>query len=179
MKTTLLIVLFLMTSLLLAQAQTPDTRVAPSCGPDKVKFNVMTLKNPHQVKQPDAGKALVYFIEDNSAFGSVPRPTTRAGVDGEWVGAAQGNSYFYFSVDPGEHHLCACWQTWVGPGVDAAHKTAAAHFTAEPGGVYYFRVKNIFVREVGRPFMKLELLDSDEGQLLANTYSLSTFEQKK
>jgi hypothetical protein len=179
MKTTLLIVLFLITSSVLTQAQTQETRVAPSCGPDKVKFEVKTEKNRHQVGKPDAGKALVYFIADNSAFASLPRPTTRAGVDGEWVGAAQGNSFFYFSVDPGEHHLCASWQTWVGPGVDVAHKTAAAHFTAELGGVYYFRVKNIYRKDAGRPFIKLELLDTDEGQLLANTFSLSTFGQKK
>lgn len=178
MKTTLLI--FLVGSAVLAQAQIPDTRLAPSCGLNEVKFEVKTAKNPHQVKQPDAGKALVYFVEDNSEFGSIPRPTTRLGVDGEWVGAAQGNSYFSFSVDPGEHHLCASWQTWVGPGVDAAHKTALAHFTAEAGGVYYFRVKNVYLRDTGaRAIIKLELLDSDEGQLLANKYSFSTSQPKK
>ena len=177
MKTTLLPVVLVLTFSLLAQAQSGETRVAPSCGPDKAKFEVKTERNPHLVRQPDAGKALVYFLEDNSAFASLPRPTTRAGVDGAWVGAAQGNSFFYFSVDPGEHHLCACRQTWVGPGV--AQKTAAAHFTAEPGGVYYFRVKNIFRRDAGRPFIKLEQLDSDEGQLLASNFSLSTFQLKK
>jgi hypothetical protein len=186
MKTTLLV--FLMASAILAQAQTPDTRLAPSCGPNEVKFNVKTTKNPHQVGQPESGKALVYFIEDNSEYDAHPRPTTRAGVDGEWVGAAQGNSYFYFSVDPGEHHLCASWQTWVGPGVDAAHKTAALHFTVEAGGVYYFRAKNICRLNYSsdshpatrtRPMINLELLDNDEGQLLTNTYLLSTFQQKK
>ena len=176
MKTMLLI--FLIASCVLAQAQTKETRLAPSCGPDEVKFEVKTEKNPHQVKQPDPGKALVYFLEDNSEFGSLPRPTTRLGVDGEWVGATHGNSYFYFSVDPGEHHLCVSWQSWVGIG--SGHKAAAAHFTAEPGGVYYFLVKNIFLRQVGGPpIIKFEPLDSDEGQLLANKYSFSTFEQKK
>ena len=177
MKTTLLIVLFLITSSVLTQAQTQETRVAPSCGPDKVKFEVKTEKNRHQVGKPDAGKALVYFLADNSAFASLPRPTTRAGVDGEWVGAAQGNSYFYFSLDPGEHHLCACWQTAVLVG--QGHKVAAAHFTAEAGGVYYFRVKDTWVRDMGTASISLEPLDSDEGQLLTRKYSFSTFQQKK
>jgi len=178
MKT--LLMMFLVASSVIAQDQAQERRLAPSCGPEQVKFDVKTEKHPPAMAQPDPGKARVYFIEDNSSFQSAPRPTTRAGVDGEWVGAARGNSYFFFSVDPGEHHLCASWQTWVGPGVDVAHKTAAAHFTAVSGGVYYFRVTNFFIRDLHRPpTIKLELLDSDEGQLLTNTYALSTFQQKK
>ena len=177
MKTSLLV--FLTASAVLAQAQTPGKHLAPSCGPDEVKFEVKTEKNSHPIGQPDGGKALVYFLEDDSEFGSFPRPTTRAGVDGEWVGATHGNSYFYFFVDPGERHLCAGWQTWVGPGVDVAHKTAVAHFTAEPGGVYYFLVRNIFRRGDDRPpLIKLEPLDSDEGRFLASKYSFSTFQKK-
>lgn len=135
MKAALLI--FLMASSVLAQAQTRETRLAPSCPPDEVKFNVKREKNPHLMGQPDAAKALVYFFDDSPSLGPFPNPklTTRAGVDGKWVGATQGKSYFYFSVDPGEHHLCASWQTWLGPRVDVAHKTAAAHFTAEAGGM--------------------------------------------
>jgi len=68
-------------------------------------------------------------IRDVTTRSTQDQPTTRAGVDGEWVGVAEGFSYFIFSVYPGEHHLCASWQTWVGSGVDAAHKTAAARFT--------------------------------------------------
>jgi len=67
------------------------------------------------------------------------------GLDGQWIGATNGNSYFYFSVDPGEHHLCTNWQ-----GFSFLGKTRAAgalHFTAEPGGVYYFRAKDIYVSD--------------------------------
>ena len=175
-----LLIIFLATSCVIAQDQAQQTRLAPSCGPEQVKFAVKSQKTAPAPSPPEAGKARVYFIEDNSSFQSIPRPTTRLGLDGEWVGAAQGNSYFSFSVDPGEHHVCASWQTWVGPGVDAGHKTAAAHFTAATGGVYYFRVTNTFIRELHQPpTLKLELLDSDEGQLLTNTYALSTFQKKK
>jgi hypothetical protein len=45
MKTTLLF--FLMASAVLAQAQTRETRAAPSCGLDEVKFAVKTQKNSH------------------------------------------------------------------------------------------------------------------------------------
>jgi hypothetical protein len=171
------LLLFLMVLPVLAQAQSGDSRVAPSCGPSEVNFEVKTEKSPHPIARPDAGKALVYFLEDDSEFGSAPKPTTRAGVDGGWVGATHGNSYFYFSVDPGEHHLCACWQTAVLLG--HGRKVAVAHFTAEAGGVYYFKVKNTWVRDMGTAAINLEPLDSDEGQLLASKYSFSTFEPKK
>lgn len=136
-----------------------------------------TDKGQHPVAKPDAEKAVVYFVEDDSEFGTVPKPTTRIGLDGAWVGATHGNSYFYVPVDPGEHHLCASWQTAVV--VFQGHQTAAAHFTAEPGGVYYFEVRNTWARDVGTARIRLKLLDSDEGQLLAGKYSFSTFHEKK
>jgi hypothetical protein len=174
MKAVLL--LLLLASPAFAQNKLTDTTVAPGCGPDAAKFEVKTDRGQHPVAQPDAGKALVYFIEDDSEYGSNPKPTTRAGVDGNWVGATHGNSYFYFSVDPGEHHVCASWQTAVALG--QGHKTAAAHFTAEAGNVYYFTVKNTWVRDLGNAGISLEPLDSDEGLLLASKFSLSTFHAK-
>jgi hypothetical protein len=158
-----------------AWAQT-DLAGAPGCGAPDTKFEVKTEKQPHSA-QPDAAKALVYFIEDDSDFGSHPKPTTRLGVDGEWVGATHGNSYFHFLVDPGVHHLCASWQTIVILG--QGHKTAAAHFTAEAGGVYYFEAKNTWWLDHGTASINLHPLDSDEGQLLANKAAFSTFQVKK
>jgi hypothetical protein len=84
-KTTLII--FLIASAALAQAQTGETRLAPSCGPDEVTFEVKTDKSSHPLGQPVAGKALVYFLQDDSeSYGQIG-PTTRLGVDGGWVGA--------------------------------------------------------------------------------------------
>lgn len=67
------------------------------------------------------------------------------GVEGVWVGATRGDSSLYFAVAPGEHQLCASWQSAVILG--AGHQGAVAHFRAEDGGVYYFRVKNSWSRE--------------------------------
>jgi hypothetical protein len=157
------------------------TQSAPAgisaCGAADARFEVNTAKARRVPAPTDAGKALVYFVEDDSAFGSIPKPTTRAGVDGAWVGATHGNSYFYFSVDPGQHHLCASWQTAVVLG--QGHKTAAAHFTAAAGEVYYFEVKNAWTRDLGFAGMSLAPLDSDEGELLVRKFSLSTFHLKK
>lgn len=151
-----------------------DSLGAPGCGDPKDKFEVKTEKGQY-ASQPPAGKALVYFIEDDSNFGSIPKPTTRMGIDGAWVGATHGSSYFYVPVDPGVHHLCASWQTTVVLG--RGHMTSASHFAAEAGRVYYFVVEDIWARD-GLSNMSFSPLDSDEGQLLVNRFPLSTFHPK-
>jgi hypothetical protein len=161
----------------LARANDADMAGSPGCGDPNAKFEVRTDSAQHPA-QPDPGKAQVYFIQDDSNFASFPKPTTRAGLDGKWVGATHGNSYLSFSIDPGVHHLCASWQFAVILG--KGHMTAALHFTAEPGGVYYFRVKNTFFRSDTSAITDIALnpLDSDEGQVLANRFALSLSRQK-
>jgi hypothetical protein len=155
---------------------------APGCGVDSGKFAVETDTGSASGQTPaqaEPGKAMIYFIEDDSNFASFPKPTTRMGVDGKWVGATHGNSYMAFAVDPGEHHLCASWQFGVILG--KGKMASAAHFTAEAGRVYYFQVKNTFIRGDNSAItdMKLTPLDSDEGQLLAGKYAVSVSHPKK
>ncbi len=93
----------------LAQDQAGAARAAAGCGADKVQFEVTTDKKVHTEGKAEAGKALVYFFEDerrdpNQRLGNV---TIRVGLDGKWVGANHGKSYFFFSIEPGAHALCA------------------------------------------------------------------------
>jgi hypothetical protein len=174
MKATLVLIFCAATAA--AQSTATTSAAAPGCGPASLKFSVRTDKSRHPSAHPDRDKALIYFMEDDASFESHPQPTTRLGVDGNWVGANHGNSYFYISVDPGEHHLCASWQSWVGFGM---HDTsAAAHFTAEPGQSYYFRVRNTWLREHGVTRVELTPIDSDEGQLLASRFAYSSSQPK-
>jgi hypothetical protein len=120
----------------------------------------------------------VYFLQDDAAFLSRPRPTTRFGIDGAWVGATHSNSYFSITIDPGVHHLCASWQGFVGLGPQ--RKEAALHFTAEAGSDYYFRAKDIANPTEKMPAVVLfKLVDSDEGKLLVSQFSFSTSSPKK
>ena len=150
----------------LAIAQGKPAGLPPGCGAPAVKFGVTTGREQHPA-QPEAGKALVYFIQDDSDFSKLPRPTTRMAIDGEWVGATHANSYSYFPVDPRVHHLCASWQP-----TDLDHGTAALHLAAEAGGIYFFRVKN---RVTSISFVPL---DSDEGKFLINQLVASTSRPK-
>ena len=172
-------------SLLLMCPALSSAQTAPGCGPASIKFDISTTKQPSVAPAPQAGKALVYFLQDDLKYNTAPRPTTRFGVDGAWVGATHANSYFFIFVDPGEHHLCANWQSdrtglnWIG------HKrsTAAAQFTAEIGKIYYFRAQDIVRvddnRIVSAPEVILSPLDSDEAQVIMNSFSLSSSHPRK
>jgi hypothetical protein len=170
-------VVFYFSILLLSSLAFAQDLGAPGCGDSKTKFDVKSDKEQQHHLQPDSGKALVVFLQDDSDFKSRPRPTTRMGIDGTWVGATQSSAYFFYSVEPGVHHLCASWQTTVGPG--SSHKAAATHFTAEANGVYYFVAKDTWWRDAGSPGIYLEPLDSDEGQLMANKFSFSVSQPRK
>jgi hypothetical protein len=161
-----------------AQDQAASARAAAGCGPDRVQFDVKTDKKQHSEARPEAGKALVYvFEEERQDPGSLPifAATTRIGLDGQWVGANHGKSYFYFSIDPGEHNLCANWQS----SLRLFSKLAsAASLTAQTGKVYYFET-TIEERNRNKPAVKIEAIDPAEGKLLLASASLSNSRPKK
>jgi len=172
--------------LLVASSLFPATQAnplgAPGCGPTNIEFDVKTNGKQHTAPGPEAGKALIVFLQDDVKFGTRPRPTTRFGIDGTWVGATHANSFFYVSVDPGERHLCANWQSPVR--LIPTRPTAAAHFTAEAGKTYYYRAKDIAYTDrngavIGEPEVKLEPLDEDEAKVLMSSFALSESHPKK
>lgn len=178
MKIVLAILPALLPAIGIAQDRPVASATAPGCGADNVKFDVKTDRSQqHPLSKPEPGKALVYFLQNDTYFLSRPRPTTRFGVDGNWVGATQSNAYFYVSVDPGEHHICAAWQSFVG--VYTGQTSAAAHFTADHGGTYFFTVRDHFVENHGPAGMTLSPVDVDEGQLLMSQFGFSTSHPKK
>jgi len=177
MKTLLAILVFFLGTTCFAQNSSTVPAAAPGCGNVNTKFNVETNESQHPFAKPDPGKALVYFLQDDTNFTSRPRPTTRFGLDGNWLGATHANSYFYVSVDPGEHHLCADWQSFVIIGANLT--TAAAHFTAEPGGIYFFVAQNHGGEHQGPAGVALWPVDGDEAQILMSKFALATSRPKK
>jgi Protein of unknown function (DUF2846) len=153
--------------------------LAPGCGPDDEQFNVKTDKNYHPEATIDPGKAAVYFIQDDREFQSIPKPTVRMGIDGKWMGATHGTSYLFAEVDPGEHHLCAMWQSVPGIGFGVGKQFGALHFTAEAGKAYFFQARDRWYRNIGSQPMKFEPLDSDQGKLLIAQWAHSVSQPKK
>jgi hypothetical protein len=148
------------------------------CGPINVRFEVkidVKASSGNHPVQPEPGKALVFFVEEDINLNLVTH-TTRGDVDGQPMGANYGSSYFYFSVDPGVHHLCATTQ--FGTSAEDS-ETAVAHFTAEAGGIYYFEMKNLSWIQSAEHDASLFPLDSDEGKLLTGTLPLALSRRKK
>jgi len=161
-----------------AQDQATAARTAAGCGADNVQFDVKTDKSQHPQGQVAAGKALVYVFEaERSDAGAlkIGAVTTRIGLDGQWVGANHGNTYFYFLVDPGVHNLCANWQSTFGRFSKLA---SAVSLMAETGQVYYFQTK-VDERTHDNPSVWMEAVDPAEAKLLIASASLSNFHPKK
>ena len=91
-------------------------------------------------RAPEAGKARIVFIGRIDAPGCLGCDdfAPRIGVDGSWVGATKGNSYFVLDVAPGTHNVCADWKS-----ISAARgrNWGVASFSAEPGQTYFFETK--------------------------------------
>lgn len=147
-----------------------------SCGNDAVRFQVKTQKNHPLSAGPDAGKAQIVFIENfeqNEGFCIDCKVTTRVGVDGNWVGANLGSSYFAYSVQPGEHHLCVDWQSDL---AGLRQKVGLLSLTAEPDQIYYVEIKVRVMKNSAtvEKRLALEPLDSDEGKYLSKITPLAT-----
>ena len=166
----------------LAFAQQPDLfsqpgagRLASACGPAKENYKVSLDPSQHGPVPPEAGKALVYFIHDAGIpFEQVTigYPTTKYAVDGSWVGAGHGDSWFAIAVTPGEHHVCTVLQSSF-----VEQRVELAHFTAEAGKSYYFRTQLVTSRSV--ELLELQEIDSDQGSYLYSEYPMARSTAKK
>jgi len=172
---TVLVALLVASPVLAGDQASAVAAVRAACGPDSVKFSVKSSDGQRALPQPETGKALVYVVEQfDRPRNEIGRPTIRVGLDGAWMGANRGTSYLFFSVEPGEHHLCTDWQSlppWL-------HVPASlANLRAEPSETYYFRAR--VMENVGYFTLDLESVNSDEGRMLVGAASLSGYRLKK
>jgi hypothetical protein len=164
-------------ALVLLLAASAFGQVAPvastaACGRDNVSFKVKLDDSQHTLTQPDAGKALVYFFHDAGTNNTLGYPTVKVGMDGAWVGAQHGNSYFSEAVEAGDHHVCIMLQSSL-----VAQRFELAHFTAEPGATYYYRTRLVMSRSV--ELLELDAIDSDQGRYLVASVPLAVSTPKK
>lgn len=174
-------VLFLCVALATA-AQARCSTLPGACGSDKIQFNVKTAKHQPAPAPLAEGKAQIIFVENfaqNAGTCIACKVTTRVGIDGAWVGANRGNSYFADTVEPGEHHLCVGWQSVFRR---LKKKVGLASLNAEAGKVYYYQIKVRMLAndETGmEKDLELAPLDEDQGKYLVKTTALATATQKK
>jgi hypothetical protein len=145
-----------------------------ACGPAGAQFVTTRGPVPQTLDQPEAGKALVYVIEDQK-FKMARDVTARIGLDGTWLGATRGTSYLTFAVEPGQHHLCTDWLSdWLPNGRIAS----AAPLDAEAGKTYYIRVRISGARDEG-PAIDLDPVNADEAKLMLASSPLSVSHPRK
>ena len=157
-----------------AFAQEESAIPAPACGSQSANFDVKRDPTQHTFTPPEPGKARVYFIQDMGVINCIGSClTTKIGLDGTWVGAVQNNSYFSFSVEPGEHHVCVNRQSHF---ARYNQITALAHFSAEAGKIYYFRTRTFGSQT--QAIVDLDPIDSDQGRYLIDLYPLSVAHAK-
>ena len=158
-------------------AQNQPGSVPEACGNLTVSMAVKLTHNSSAPQKPEPAKALMYFIQQSGMPIMIGYPTTKIGIDGQWVGANKKNSYFSVSVAPGEHHLCAKMQTRVLP-KDIVKDVELAHLMVEAGKVYYYRTR-IFAVNNGPFYLSLAPVDSDEAEYLIASDPLATARVRK
>lgn len=175
MKIILPLLLLALAAPAFAQAQGAGPEATVGCGSPKVDWDVTTDNNSHTTAAPDATKAHVYFIQDDTNYIPHPRPSTRFGIDGQWVGATHSNSYFFVSVDPGDHQVCIEWQGMVGAG--GLRKQSYLEFTAVAGADYYFDADDIYSggqHSSAQPMVVFTPMDRDQAMALMSRYAYAT-----
>jgi hypothetical protein len=152
------------------QTAAPDFRTGAGCGPQETQFNVKLDAPDKGVLATSPGKARVYVIQ---IVGTNDKGiTTRVGIDGTWVGANSGTGYNTFEVDPGDHNICADWQS-----SQRARQLdgAAIAIRAEQGKTYFF----VIGLQVAALDFNLTEVDPAEGQWLLSISQKSNWTQKK
>jgi hypothetical protein len=166
MKT--LIAVILLSCAAMAQNDAAIAKAKSACGPAQVNFDVDSTNYTESITQPPSDKAFVYVIAEGPI-------TARVGLNGAWVGALEGDSHMSFTVDPGEHHVCASWQSFFSKGNKLV---ALSSFTAEAGKAYYFRLRT--TPQGDHAFLlDLDLLNSDQGSYMVLKSKISDWHAKK
>jgi hypothetical protein len=169
-----------------ATAIAKEIELPDSCGDPKTKFDVTTQKSTTPLPAPDAGKALIVFLEpfDLPCLGCSRLPEQRFAMDGQWVGATKKFTYFTLQVEPGQHHFCATGRM--------PTEIAIRSFDVKVGETYFLQARYIGnwprtqeendsqVIPAGKRsvFYGMSLLDEEKGRYLIKSYEVAEFTRK-
>ena len=126
------VALALTLTLVISAPALAKTILPDACGSNKSEFATKIEKDQPPPAAPEAGKALIVFVETAPSSPLAPTYEVRFGLDGAWAGATKGKAYFAVPVTPGEHHLCSAIHGM------RVKQAAAIDLTAEAGKVYYY-----------------------------------------
>jgi len=134
-----------------------------ACGPKDIKHRASTDKKKERpTLGAPADKALVFVVRP-TGYGRAVQ--TKLAVDREWKGVNRGNNYFFFTLDPGEHHFCS-----------QAENRSVTSLQVEAGKTYFLQQKIRMGFNKARN--RLEVLDEEEGRKALAKCHLSLSEEK-
>ena len=135
---------------------------AKACGSESVNFSAKTDKKQSPTPDVPADKALVYVMRTTMLGFKIH---SKLAVDGKWMGVNRGKTYFYFTLDPGEHYFCS----------ESENQDYLA-LTVEAGKTYYLQQKV----EMGmwKARTNLALMDEAKAKKELPDLNLSVFELK-
>jgi pyruvate/2-oxoglutarate dehydrogenase complex dihydrolipoamide acyltransferase (E2) component len=136
---------------------------AKACGPADEGFPTETDKTQHPTPAAPADKALVYVVRPTN---SGSRIQTRLGINGMWVGANNGNNYFFVTLDPGLYYFCSQGQD-----------RSALALNVEAGKTYY--LQQTVTTGMTRSRSSLDIVTDQSGQEGLTKANLSTRREPK
>lgn len=143
----------------------PPLRIK-ACGTDKVDYDAETKKDQHAATdgpEAPADKALIYVMRTTIIGYKIH---SKLAVDGKWMGTNRGKTYFFFTLDPGEHNFCS----------ESENQDAITMFV-EPGKTYYLQQQ--VKAGIWKARTKLAVLNEAKGKEELKDLNLSVFLVKK
>jgi hypothetical protein len=165
---------FFLCALFVMGNQLRATTLPEACGDEKIKVDVAVQKPSSAPPAANATTATLVFVQrlGESCIGC---SVTRVGLDGAWIGANKGASFFSVTAAPGEHHVCAFWEA---PGARTENKVELTELEALAGQIYYFQIE-IGPRSTGEFAMRLKPIAADMGAFLVSQSKQSVTTPKR
>lgn len=134
-----------------------------ACGSKEVNFSARTDKKQHPMPESAPDKAVVVVIRPTMMGQKIQ---TKLAVDGKWIGVNRGDTYFFFTLDPGEHYFCS-----------KAENESLLALKLDAGKTYYLQQK--MKMGIWKARNQLVLLADNEGLNGLLKCHLSVSEEKK
>jgi hypothetical protein len=139
------------------------TTLPDACGDEKVKVDIAVQKPSSAPPAANSTPATLVFVQRLSEA-CVGCSVARVGLDGIWVGANKGASFFSVTTAPGDHHVCAFWDA---PLAKIENRVGLTDFEAIAGQIYYFEIE-IGPRSTGEFAMRMKPISADMGAFLVS-----------
>lgn len=134
-----------------------------ACGTESVNYTARTDKTQHPTPDAPADKAMIYVMRTTMLGYKIH---SKLAVDGEWMGVNRGKTYFFFTIESGEHYFCS-----------EAENQSYLTLTVEAGKTYYLQQQvkpGIFKART-----ELVIMSEEQGKKKLAEVNLSVFEQKR